>query len=310
MSGCYAENVTVETDPTHTLEVRENFAQDIRGRFRRVRGLIRRTAGYENDAFGIAQQAEDTGAYDFPTRREQINAFIEDLKTWIGAEILEPATFSQLRQGEHWTSEYVRAAYYIGHQGAVGRLNQEGVSAQVIQPDDLLSRPMRVKTLRDLYERTYQNLRGITDDMADIIRTELTEGFAAGENPRKIADRLTDKVSNLQKTRAETLARTEVINAHSEATLDEYENAGVDVVGHGDWQATQDTRTCPFCRRISGERFTLDELRGDTAVEFRGQVYRLSPPSHPNGRCAILPAVGFDGDLPPLSERVPGEIVS
>jgi SPP1 gp7 family putative phage head morphogenesis protein len=169
---------------------------------------------------------------------------------------------------------------------------------------------MRVKTLRDLYERTYQNLRGITDDMADIIRTELTEGFAAGENPRKIADRLTDKVSNLQKTRAETLARTEVINAHSEATLDEYENAGVDVVGHGDWQATQDTRTCPFCRRISGERFTLDELRGDTAVEFRGQVYRLSPPSHPNGRCAILPAVGFDGDLPPLSERVPGEIVS
>jgi len=75
---------------------------------------------------------------------------------------------------------------------------------------------------------------------------------------------------------------------------------------HGDWQATPDNRTCAFCRRLSGATLSFDEMQ-NTRVRFRGQVYRLQPPSHSNGRCAILPSLGVDSDeLPPLEERVPG----
>jgi len=93
--ACYATNLTLENDPTRTLEIRQQFLQDIRGRFRRVNGAIRRTVGYETDAFGLAQNKIDSGGpYDFSTDKEKTDAFIRDLKEWINGEILEPAGFS------------------------------------------------------------------------------------------------------------------------------------------------------------------------------------------------------------------------
>jgi len=311
-AGCYARNLSLRNDPTKTLEVRQNFLQDIRGRFRRVNGAIRRTIGYENDAFGLAQNKIDgTEAYDFPTDRGKIQAFIRDLKEWINGEILEPENFSGLREGQHWTSEYVRNAYLVSRNVAIGRLMQEGVSVDNPPNSELLQTRTSIKTLRDLYSRTYQNLENITSDMASVIREELTEGFAKGENPKKMAKRITDEVKGIQRTRAETLARTETINAATQGTLDSYEQAGVDGVMHGEWMHSFDERVCPFCRRLGGEKFTTSEFRANHAVRFRGQVYRLAPPSHPNGRCSITPAIGLDPDsLAPLEDRVPGQLLS
>jgi len=312
VSHACVTNVTQRTDPTKTLEVRQNFLQDIRGRFRRVSGVIRRTVGYENDAFDLAGNKIDAPeAYDFPTDRQKIQAFIDDLKEWINSEILEPANMAELREGRHWTSEYVRNAYVMSAKATKGRLMQEGLSVDNPPASELLTIRTSVKTLRDLYTRTYENLKDITDDMAGTIRQELTRGFAEGENPKKIARRLTDELKDLQRTRAETLARTETINAATQATLDEYEKVDVDVVSHGEWQTAADSRVCPFCRRVGGEVFTLSEFRANHAIEFRGQVYRLAPPSHVNGRCAVLPSIGTDSDdLAPLEERVPGELIT
>lgn len=310
--SCHAHNLSQRDDPTKTLELRQRFLQDIRGRFRRVSGVIRRTVGYENDAFGLAQndKLDATEAYDFPTDRQQIAEFIRDLKEWIREGILEPATFTEIREGEHWTAEYVRNAYVIGANTATGRLFQEGVSLENPEDSELLNRPIAVKTLRGLYTRVYENLKGITDDMADSIRREVTEGFAEGENPKKIARRLTDEVKDMQRTRAETLARTEVIHAHAESSFDTYERAGVDVVSHGEWQTAGDTEVCPFCRRLGGEVFRISEFRANHAVVFRGQTYRLGFPAHPNGRCAPLPVVGEVTDLSPLTDRVPGRLIT
>lgn len=310
--ACTAHNLSQRNDPSKTLELRQRFLQDIRGRFRRVSGVIRRTVGYENDAFGLAEneKIDGTEAYDFPTDRQQIDEFIRDLKEWVQEGILEPANFSEVREGEHWTGEYIRNAYVIGSNVATGRLYQEGVSMENPPDAELLNRPVSVKTLRDLYARTYENLKDITDDMADTIRQEVTQGFAEGENPRKIARRLTDEVKGIQRNRAETLARTEVINAHAEASFDTYERAGVDVVGHGEWQTAGDTDVCPFCRRLGGEVFRISEWRGNHTVVFRGQTYRLGFPAHPNGRCSPLPVIGDVDDLAPLRERVPGQLVT
>lgn len=308
--ACYAENLSLRNDPTKTLEVRQNFLQDIRGRFRRLSGVIRRAIGPENDVLKLSQNIDAPGAFDFPTDREKIQAFQEWLTETIENEVLEPASFTDLREGNHWTSDYIRSAYLIGRNVAIGRLKQEGVSVENLPNSELLQTRTSIKTLRDLYSRTYENLRDITEDMAGVIRQELTEGFAQGENPTKMARRITNKVKNIQRTRAETLARTETINAATDATFDEYERAGVDTVSHGEWQTAMDTDVCPFCRRLSGERFKISEFRANHTVEFRGQIYRLNFPAHPNGRCVPTPVIGFDGELSPLAERVPGELLT
>lgn len=312
-NGCLATNLTLRNDPTKTLEQRQAFLQDIRGRFRRVSGVIRRTIGYENDAFDLSEndKLDATEAYDYPTDSGKIQAFIEDLKEWIRGEILEPANFSELREGEHWTSEYIENAYLIGRNVAIGRLKQAGVSVSNRPDAELLQTRTSVKSLSDLYTRTYEDLADITDDMAGVIRRELTKGFAEGENPKAIAGRITSEVKEMQRTRAETLARSEVINAATDATFDEYEKAGVDVVSHGEWQTAMDTDVCAFCRRLGGEQFTISEFRANHAVRFREQVYRLNFPAHPNGRCVPTPVVGLDaGSLAPLGERVPGELLT
>jgi SPP1 gp7 family putative phage head morphogenesis protein len=309
--ACHATNLSVRDDPTKTLEIRQNFLQDIRGRFRRVSGVIRRTIGYENDAFDLAENEIDApGAYDFPTDQGKINAFIEDLRDWLNNEILEPANFAELRNGEHWTSEYITNAYVIGRNVAAGRLMQAGVDATAPDIQELTQTRTSLKSLRDLWTRTFENLQDITDDMADTIRQELTQGFAQGENPSKIARRITDEVKGIQRTRAETLARTEVINAATDATFDEYEKAGVDMVGHGEWTTAMDEDVCAFCRRLNSEVFAISEYRANHTVEFRGQIYRLNFPAHPNGRCVPTPEVGFDGELAPLQDRVPGTLLS
>lgn len=363
-NGCLATNLSLRNDPTKTLEQRQNFLEDVRGRFMRVSGVIRRTIGYENDAFGLAEneyvqnartptkeavvtdlakqyagvssefalnaadnprafrvaleayewaynKIDAPESYDYPTDRGKIQAFIDDLKEWIEGEILEPANFTELREGDHWTSEYITNSYVIARNVAVGRLKQEGVSASAWTAEELTQTRTSLKTLRDLYSRTYENLEDITDDMADVVRRELTQGFAEGKNPKAMARSITDEVKDIQRTRAETLARTETINAATKATLDEYERGGVDGVMHGEWLHSFDEDVCAFCRRLGGESFTTSEFRANHAVEFRGQVYRLAPPSHPNGRCAITPAVGLDEEsLAPLSERVPGELLT
>lgn len=308
--SCQAHNLSLRDDPSKTLEIRRNFLREIRRRFRAVRGAIRKTIGYENDAFGLSTNLEPDEAYDFPTDEAKQGAFIASLKEWMREGVLEPSNFSEIRNGDHWTAEYLRNAYVKAQNVAVGRLQQQGVSTEAPDVSELLTTRTSLKTLREIYVRTYEDLRDITEDTADVIREELTEGFSQGENPRKMADRITSKVESIQKTRAETLARTETIEAATNSAMDRYEQEGFDLVSHGDWQTAMDTDVCPFCRRLQGERFKISEFRQTHAVRFRGTVYRLNFPAHPNGRCFPDPVIGDPGDLAPLAQRVPGTLLS
>jgi SPP1 gp7 family putative phage head morphogenesis protein len=281
----------------------------MRRRWRRVRGLIRRTVGYENDALGLRANAEEREAFDFPTDRGKVEQFVRWLREVLRDEVLEPLPTEDVREGRHWTSPYIRSAVRRGANQATGLLFQQGASVENIPDDELLTRPIYERTLRQLYTRAFENLQSVTEEAAPQVRETLTQGLAEGWNPREMARELTTEARTIQRTQAETLARTETIHAHSESTLTTYERAGVDVVSHGEWQATQDDDTCAFCRRLSGAALTMDEMRSG-AVEWRGQVYRLSPPSHPNGRCVILPSVGGEAPTSPLAERVPGTVLS
>lgn len=301
--------VTKGRDPSNTHSIQRAFVRDILRRFRHIRGLIRKTVGYENDALQLTQnESEPRESFDFPTDKGKIRAFMRQLREWLQNEVIEINDPISVQNGDHWTAEYVRAAFITGTQTAQGRLMQRGVSITADDQETILNRPVTVRQLRDIYTRVYENLQDITDDMADVIRTELTRAIAEGQNPRKVASRINNEIQNLTKTRAVTLARTEVMNSHSDAAMDAYERAGAEVVTHTSRLTAKDASVCPFCRALEGVPFTLREFQNVT-VRWGSQIMRIGIPAHPNGRCSPMPEIGLSGDdLAPLSERIPNSI--
>lgn len=313
MSTCVqTANATASRDPTNTIAIRRAFLQEIRRRFRRVRGLVRTTVGYENDALELTQEAnaEPRDSFVFESDTGRVGQFYRWLLQALQDEVLEPLPRSKRERGEHWTAEYLRRAYLQGWNQGTGLLFQRGASVRNYDDEDILNRPIPLSQLRRLFTVTYDDLEEMVTDVADDVREELASGLAKGENPRKIARRLTKTIRKLQHTRAETLARTMIIDSHSTATLDRYDDAGVDVVSHGEWATAGDDRVCPICQAMEGREFTTQEMR-DTTFEMEGIGFevRLRPPAHPNGRCAIYPVIGVDPPTEPLEARLPDEPV-
>jgi SPP1 gp7 family putative phage head morphogenesis protein len=73
------------------------------------------------------------------------------------------------------------------------------------------------------------------------------------------------------------LARTEIIRAHAEGTLNNFELAGLENVElQAEFLTAGDDRVCPICSALSGKIYSIKEARGIIPV-------------HPNCRCTWLP---------------------
>ena len=108
----------------------------------------------------------------------------------------------------------------------------------------------------------------------------LAEGISAGLGAEDLAAQLTDQV-DISLSRAETIARTEIINAHAEASLDAYEDFGVEgVQAQVEFATAEDEKVCPQCQDLSGQIYALDVARGMIPV-------------HPNCRCAWIPVLSM-----------------
>jgi SPP1 gp7 family putative phage head morphogenesis protein len=126
-------------------------------------------------------------------------------------------------------------------------------------------------------------LVGVTDAMDQQISRVLAQSIAEGRNPRHIASILNDRVNKIGLPRARMIARTEVIRAHAESTLNAYEEAGiVGVEIEAEWVLgphEHDMAPCPECEAAAlGGPYTIEESRGMI-------------PLHPNCRCVFKPRV-------------------
>lgn len=94
--------------------------------------------------------------------------------------------------------------------------------------------------------------------------------LASGDSWRQLRSTLQSSVE-LTKSRAQTVARTEMAAAMVEGTKLRYEAEGIQQV---QWQAVGSSRTCGYC------------------APRHGKVYRLGEvvaPAHPNCRCTVTP---------------------
>lgn len=288
-------------DPTGTATIRDRYARRLRGGFADINTLIREGVR-ERDVFGLRV---DTLQDDLPPlARFDRDARKRDLfDEWLQERLDEDVLTVIERDG----NRFIDAAYRRGLEDADRFATAGGIDPDTGQVGASLDAPVHQQTVEDLYARNFEALWDITGEVGRQTSETLAEGLAAGENPRAVARRLTDRVDKIGKTRATTLARTEIINAYSEASLTRYEQLGVGgVTVRAEWLTAGDDKVCPICQNLQGQTWTIKEARTETitlteddvadavpdgrsASEFTGK-FPVKPPAHPRCRCTLLPS--------------------
>ncbi len=108
-----------------------------------------------------------------------------------------------------------------------------------------------------------------------LLRQALIDGFTLGEGIPQIADRIMGIPGFADSTRAERIARTEVISAHAQGTLEGYKESGR--VKKVEFYTALDERTCEYCMNYHKQVFNLGE--------------EMPIPLHSNCRSVWLPVV-------------------
>lgn len=311
--------------PTPTFTTQRRFAQRLRGVLGEINAAIRRGV-VEKDIFNLRDgtdtlAVDDPGPFETDNNPQRMVLFIQWLREKLNTEFLTVVGPDR--------NQFIRKAYAAGLRQSNGQLRDLDVAFVPENANEVIGRPIHISALQELFTRTFSNLQSVADDIVTDVRNTLITGFKKGKGPDEIARNLTDRVDSIGKNRATMIARSEVINAHSEASLtridevqEESPEDSILTATHGDWDAANDTRVCRFCHTLDGVRLTTREMRGTLVTVTSpltrppsnpdagsqvGQTFRLKPPAHPNGRCRIGIRVG--GEISePLEERLPGQL--
>lgn len=290
-------------DPTRTTVLRNAFAREMNRRFRELTRIIRQ-AVVEEDCFGLRPgvfQLTPPGrqAFAFPRSADKINAFTTWLQQQVDTGILEIRELAQVGVGVEgaWTNRYVFDSYKRGVIRARYELQKAGFDVPTIAQtggiEVSMSTPFHIDRLGLLYTRVYSGLKGITAAMDTQISRILAQGIADGDGPRLLARKMISTINGTgmgelaitdtlgrfipAQRRATILARTEIIRAHHQATIQEYRNWAVEgVIVKAEWMSAEDDRACNECLDLQGTIYTLD-------------VIEKKIPLHPNCRCCAIP---------------------
>lgn len=284
-------------DPTRTMTLQNRFVADMTRRFRRVSKNITELV-VKDDAFGLGStdgvfktneqevtenQQVPFQAWRFQTNAQKVRSYRRWLKKQVDAHILTPVGGIS---GKPWTAPYIESAYKKGAIRAYTDLRAEDLANQPTiftgGREEFIrtafSAPEVTQKIELLFTRAFTELEGVTAAMDQQMSRILAEGLSQGHGAAKIARNLRENVTKMTRTRANVLARTEIVRAHSEGQLDAFERLGETEVGvMAEWITAGDERVCPECSALEGVVMTIKEARGLI-------------PRHPNCRCAWIPA--------------------
>lgn len=288
--------MTTRFDPTRTTTLQNEYKAEMRRRFYTVRSLVTK-AIWKQDALGLNEKkplsfnAEEAvlnalpgnEAWRFLTDSEKIKAFRAWLQVQIDTEILSVGI-----QGNPWSATYIDSAYRRGIVRAFNDVNAfaaaEPLEAEFFQGsraqflESAFTQGERLSKLQFLYTRSFEELTGITNAMAQQMSRVLADAIAQGGGARATARLLSNTITGITKKRALVLARTELIAAHAEGQLDAFEELGIEKIRVlAEWSTVGDDLVCVLCEPLEGAIMTVKEARGLI-------------PRHPNCRCAWIPA--------------------
>lgn len=260
------ERMRDRDEPTQTKTVRQTYAQRLRGRWDAIMAALKKGI-VELDAFGLQTEAlvDAPRDFEFETESGQVEAFGRWLDRQVDREILQ-------QYGRD--NQYIRKAYERGVQDARGELRalglaESGATAEV--GTTALQLPVHQEQLQNLFARNLSALEGMGNATANDMRRVLSEGLAAGDGPQDIARDLADRVDAVGRTRANVIARTEIMHSHNRARATEWQRAGVKQV-----TILMAPDACPQCQALkAGAPYPASQGPGLL-------------PKHPNCRCSLV----------------------
>lgn len=277
-------NKKLDRDPTQTKVLRDQYSVDMYKRFRKLKGLIRKTI-IDNNALGLIDRkllsnAQPGRNFVFKQDYKKIDAFMSWLQEAEDDEILEVVKREgrEVVDRKEWQNVYIKAAYKKGFKDATTRLKQAGIKvAEYSSVETAFFQSIHADTIGMLYTRNFRELKGITEAMDQQISRSLAEGLLNGDTAHTIAKAINDRVNKIGITRARILARTETIRAYNESALNRYEESGLEKTSaKAEHSTAGDSRVCPICKSLEGKIYTIKEARGKIPV-------------HPRCRCTWLP---------------------
>lgn len=198
---------------------------DPSGQDRRERGAMNEMskrvrqcgAAYKKALDSITFLAVNAKAYEFLTSPDAIDMLLADL-----ANIVDQI----MNSGGRWLfTGYIKPAYQQGTAKANANIgNQSKIYADARSLEQLLTSPPYLKRLALLRGRAFNDMAGITSDIAATLARTLTQGLADGVGPLEIGRRITES-TGIVESRAMRIARTETGEALREGRLAETEDA-------------------------------------------------------------------------------------
>jgi len=302
-------------DPTRTTTLRKAFVMASNKRFDELTRVIKETV-YTNDAFGLGTEANITpltfqmtaappGAFAFPRSADKVEAFMRWLQVQIDTGWISVLELDQVGVGIEgaWTNKYIRDSYQRGITRARYEMTKAGFDVPRLEAtggiEIAFNTPFHLDRVGLLYSRVFSELKGITSQMDQQISRVLAQGMADGDNPRLLARKLVSTINGTgmgelgitdslgrfipAKRRAEIMARTEIIRAHHQATIQEYRNWALEgVYVKAEWVTAGDARVCDRCKDQAKDE------DGNNIIYTLDQIEAMIP-LHPQCRCIALP---------------------
>jgi len=130
-----------------------------------------------------------------------------------------------------------------------------------------------------LEKYTFDNIKGMNDELAEKLRKELSQGLFNMESVSKLQKRVS-KVMDVGIERAKMIAVTEANRAENMGSLDGARQSGLKLMKQ--WDAHLDKKTSPVCAALNGKTIPLDDK-----FVYKGQEFE-APPAHPNCRSTLV----------------------
>jgi SPP1 gp7 family putative phage head morphogenesis protein len=162
----------------------------------------------------------------------------------------------------HASRAHIRQEFRAGLEEAEVKLNMN------FTPDE--------NAIKFLEDYTFQNIKGMNDDISEKLRKELSQGLLNLESTSDLKKRV-EFVMDVAEERAKMIARTESMRARNMGSLEGAKQSRLKLVK--EWDASNDP--CPTCKALHGKRIALD-----AKFDYKGEQF-LSPPAHPNCRCSL-----------------------
>ena len=112
------------------------------------------------------------------------------------------------------------------------------------------------KALEFLQNYTFENIKGMTEEITNDLRQELQRGIINGEGLVKLKDRVSS-VMDIGENRAQMIARTETNRAENNGKLLAVKGSGLDYKKK--WISAEDERTSDICNHLDNDIIGLND---------------------------------------------------